>query len=173
MNSSDASDLLSSPLLDRSPPTLGERATLSEVLELMLGPAAAGVPIVSDTGRYRGICTPRCIMSICLLINGESAALLPSLAFLRDDVDRLRRRLDGARSMPAVEALDPFVPTLRVTASQTDALFQLYRNNHIVPVIDDADGWRLVGVVTAERVIRVALDRVQPSPVGQPSLQMR
>jgi CBS domain-containing protein len=152
-------DLLASPLIDRVPPTLEEGATLGAAIDLLLDGAPWGVPVVARDRRYRGMCTPRCVANLCLLINGETAALLPSLGFMRDDIGRIRQRLASALATPVAQVLDPFVPVLRTSSSLSEAFFQLYRNNPIVPVVDGSEERRLVGVITCDRAIRVALDR--------------
>jgi CBS domain-containing protein len=152
-------DLLASPLIDRTPPTLEESATLGAAIDLLLDGASWGVPVIASDGRYRGMCTPRCVANLCMLVSGDTAALLPSLGFLRDDIGRIRQRLANTLEAPVTQVLDPFVPTLRTNSSLSEAYFQLYRNNPILPVVDESEERHLVGVITCDRAIRVALDR--------------
>jgi CBS domain-containing protein len=151
----DVAELLHSGLIDRNPRTMRDDTPLGTVLDAMLGDHLAGLPIVDAGGRYLGTCTLRGIASLCLLVKGETAALVSSLGFLREDLGRLRQRLGGALDRPAVTALDPYVPVLRPNASLAELFFLYYRNNPLVPVIDDTQDRRLIGTVAWERALRM------------------
>lgn len=152
---SAGADLAQSGLIDRTPWTIREDRPVGDALDAMLDAAPAGLPVIDAAGRYLGACTLRSVTSLCLLVNGETAALMSSLSFLREDLARLRKRLGAALGGPVIAALDPYVPVLRPNASLAELFFLYYRNNPLVPVIDDAQARRLVGTVTWDRALRL------------------
>jgi CBS domain-containing protein len=145
--------LLQSGLVDRNPRTMRNDRTLDAALDALLAHGASGVPVVDAAGRYLGTCTLRGIASLCLLVKGETAALVSSLAFLREDIGRLSQRLGAALDRPVSSALDPYVPVLRPSASLAELFFLYYRNNPLVPIVDDAQDRRLVGTVAWDRAL--------------------
>jgi CBS domain-containing protein len=150
-----APELLQSGFIDRDPLTVADDRPLHAALDLMLESGQGGLPVVDSAGRYLGACTLRGVASLCLLVRGETAAQVSSLAFLREDVGRLRRRLDGALDRPVASALDPYVPVLRPGASLAELFFLYYRNNPLVPIVDDRQDQRLIGTVCWDRALRV------------------
>jgi CBS domain-containing protein len=150
-----AADLAQSGLIDRAPLTMRDDKPLGEALDAMLGGAPTGLPVIDGAGRYVGACTLRSVASLCLLVRGETAALVSSLGFLREDLGRLRKRLGTALDRPVATALDPYVPVLRPSASLAELFFLYYRNNALVPVVDDERDRRLIGVVAVERALRL------------------
>lgn len=150
---SGVSELMHCGLVDRNPRTMREDKTLGAVLDAMLEDGVAGVPVVDAGGRYLGTCTLRGIASLCLLVKGETAALVSSLSFLREDLGRLRQRLGAALDRPVGTVLDPYVPVLRPSASLAELFFLYYRNNPLVPVVDDGQDRRLIGTVAWDRAL--------------------
>ncbi|HVO15023.1 MAG TPA: CBS domain-containing protein [Alphaproteobacteria bacterium] len=148
-------DLVQSGLIDRTPRTIRDDRPVGAALDAMLDAAPSGLPVIDAAGRYLGACTLRSVTSLCLLVKGETAALMSSLGFLREDLARLRQRLGTALDGPVVAALDPYVPVLRPNASLAELFFLYYRNNPLVPVVDDAQARRLVGTVTWDRALRL------------------
>lgn len=146
-------------LIERNPPTILDSEPLSAALDQLLGGATTGVPVVDAAGRYQGMCTLRSVSSLGLLLNGETAALIPSLAFLRDDMDRIQQRMESSLATPAVQASDPFVPTLLPSATLPEVFFQFYRGHSLLPVAD-GESRRFMGVISCERTLRTALRRV-------------
>src|SRR5690349_1466847 len=102
-------------LIERDTPTVRDTTPLSEAVDCLLACSRGGIAVTSANGTYRGLCTFRSVSSLCLLLNGETSALLPSLGFLRDDFDRIRERLN--LSMPVVQAIDPYAPVIEATAN--------------------------------------------------------
>jgi CBS domain-containing protein len=148
-------DLAQSGLIDRAPHTIREAEPVGAALDAMLDGAPAGLPVIDGAGRYLGACTLRSVTSLCLLVKGETAALMSSLGFLREDLGRLRKRLGTALDRPVAAALDPYVPVLPPSASLAELFFLYYRNNPLVPVVDDEQARRLVGTVTWDRALRL------------------
>jgi hypothetical protein len=151
-----------SALIERDSHAVRDTAPLSLVIERLLGDSAAGVPVIGPDGTYRGCCTMRSIASLCLLINGETAALMPSLGFLRDDMERVRDRLASSLAMAAGQAVDPFVPMLHPTATLPEIFFHFYRGHTLLPVVE-VDTPRLIGVITAQRALRAAVGPSAPT----------
>lgn len=158
-------DLAVAAIVDRTPYRLHESAPLSAAIDHLLAGHPWGVPILGADGRYRGCCTLRSIASLCLLVNGETAALLPTLRFLHDDIDRIRRHLAASLTKPIVHFLDPFVPTLGPNTTLPEVFFHLYRNNPLLPLVDNEDQ-RLLGVITANSALRAALGAVDAAAHG-------
>lgn len=150
-------------LIERNPRTIAETAPLSAALDGLLNGQPWGVCVVGTDGKYRGTCTLRSISSLGLLINGETAALMPSLGFLRDDLERIRQRLRSSLTNPALEAIDPFVPTIPPTATLPEIFFHFYRGQSLLPVVEP-ETRRFTGTIACEPVLRAALNR--PSPDG-------
>jgi CBS domain-containing protein len=148
-------DLAHSGLIDRAAHTIREDRPVGAALEAMLDAAPSGLPVIDAAGRYLGACTLRSVTSLCLLVKGETAALMSSLGFLREDLGRLRQRLGTALDRPVVTALDPYVPVLRPNASLAELFFLYYRNNPLVPVVEDSQARRLIGTVTWDRALRL------------------
>lgn len=142
-------------LIERRGHAIHETDALSLAVERLLGDAAAGVPVISRDGAYRGCCTLRSVASLCLLINGETAALMPSLGFLQDDMARIRERLRAASVMPAGQAIDPFVPMIAPSATLPEIFFHFYRGHALLPVVEN-ETRRLIGVITAQRALQAA-----------------
>jgi len=140
-------------LIDTKPTTVRDTVLFSEVFELLLDQCRSGVVVVNAEGVLRGACTLRTLTSIGLPISGATAALMPSLRFLREDLKQMRERLEEAFAMPVAKFLDPYVPELTVFASLPEVFFQFFRNNMYLPIIDDANSRRLVGVIEGHRAI--------------------
>jgi hypothetical protein len=150
-------------LIDRGGHAIRDTEPLSAAIERLLGRGTWGVPVIGADDTYRGCCTFRSVASLCLLINGETAALMPSLGFLRDDFDRIRERLGSSLTMPVGQAIDPFVPTINVSATLPEIFFHFYRGQPLLPVIEE-ETRRLVGVITCQRaLLAAALDRPAPA----------
>lgn len=147
-----------SSLIDRNAQTIVDTEALAAAVDRLLAGAAGGVPVVDAGGRYRGMCTFRSVSSLGLLLNGETAALMPSLGFLRDDLERIRQRMESSLAMPAVQAIDPFVPTLLPSATLPEIFFQFYRGHFLLPVVD-GETRRFMGAISCERVLGAALRR--------------
>ena len=145
-----------SSLIERSPTTVLDTEPLSAAVDRLLGGASTGVPVVDAGGHYRGMCTLRSVSSLGLLLNGETAALMPSLAFLRDDMERIRQRLEPSLLTPAVQASDPFVPALLPSTTLPEIFFQFYRGHPLLPIVD-GESRRFIGVISCEQALRTAL----------------
>lgn len=145
-------------LIDRRLLVIRESEPLSTAIDRLLGDLPGGVPIIDAGGAYRGTCTLRSVASLCLLINGETAALMPSLGFLRDDLERIRQRLGTSLAMPAVQATDPFVPSIGPAATLPEIFFHFYRGHPMLPVVE-SESRRFIGTLSCERVLRSALNR--------------
>lgn len=145
-------------LIERGGHALRDTDPLSVAVDRLLDGAAWGVPLVGTDGTYRGCCTVRSVASLCLLINGETAALMPSLGFLRDDLPRIRDRLASSLTMPAAQAIDPFVPTIPASATLPEIFFHFYRGHSLLPVIEE-ETRRLIGVITSQQALRAVLGR--------------
>jgi hypothetical protein len=144
-------------LIERGVHTMPDSEPLSAAVERLLSDSPWGVALVDRGGIYRGCCTIRSISTLCLLINGETAALLSTLRFLSDDMGRIRERIGAAMPMPCSSAIDPFVPTIARSASLPEVYFHFYRGQTLLPVVEADDG-RLVGVISCERAVAAAVE---------------
>jgi hypothetical protein len=145
-------------LIDRRTDVVRDSEPLSAAVDRLLGDMPCGVPVIDAGGAYRGTCTLRSVASLCLLINGETAALMPSLGFLRDDLERIRQRLGASLTMPAVQATDPFVPLIGPTATLPEIFFHFYRGHSLLPVVE-GDSRRFIGTISCEQALRSVLNR--------------
>ena len=142
-------------LIDRAPWTLRADLPLGAVVAELLERQRLSVPIVRADGSFVGMCTVSSIASRCMSVPGEVMALMPTLAFLGDDIGRMRERLRPSLDQPAAAFFDPAVPTLEEPISLAGALLALYRGHPAIPVIDRSTG-RLAGTIDWTRIIGAA-----------------
>lgn len=163
LSSSFASTLLKNgdpsvvALIETKPTIVRDTTLFSEVFDLLLDQRRTGIAVVNAQGLLRGVCTLRTLASTGLAISGETAALIPSLRFLREDLEQMKERLEATFALPVTKYLDPFVPELTVFASLPEVFFQFFRNNMYLPIIDDAKSRRLVGIIEGRKALETIL----------------
>jgi CBS domain-containing protein len=145
--------IVDSPAIEREPPVAAAHAPLGNVIDLMLSQRVAAVPVLAGGRRYQGTCTMAAILGCLLPVQDAARAAVPSLAFLRESIERVRARAAPVLSRPAGSCLDPGIATLDPAASVTEAILLLSRGAPLVAVVDNED---LVGTVTWEGALRAA-----------------
>jgi CBS domain-containing protein len=142
------------PFLDRNPVIVRPDARVGDVLHMLLDRRAPGAAILDAEGRYTGACSLRRLIDRGLAVAAADAASgVRSLAYLTEDVERIRARLATRAEAPISTAMDPTVPIADTTCALPQALLLLYRGAPFLTVLEGRDG-SLAGIVTVEGAMR-------------------
>ncbi len=140
MNSVIARDFMTTRLI-----TLSPRMDVFEAINLLLRNKISGAPVVDQEGKYIGIFSEKCCMSVLVDAAYEQLPTNEVFAFVDSDA--------------------------RTVTPETDLLSiaQLFLSTHYrrLPVLD---GDRLVGQVSRRDVIRVAMEKLHAPPSRQRTL---
>ena len=142
------------PFLDRNPVIVRPDNRVGDVLAVLLARRIPGAPILDSKGRYTGACSLRRLLDRSLVVAAADAASgVQSLAYLNEDLGRIRARLEARADAPISAAMDPTVPIVDTTCGLPQALLLLYRGAPFLSVLDEHDG-SLAGIVTVEGAMR-------------------
>lgn len=153
-----------SPLVERRPLCVRADDRLGDVLARLLDSRSDGAPVLDPGGRYVGACTLRRIAELCLVIAPDTGRWPQSFAFLREDVEDIRDRLNAHEGMRAADSLDAKVPVIKASDSLPHALALLSHDGPFLSVLDDCSGG-LIGVVTLNSALS-ALHQGGPAAGG-------
>jgi hypothetical protein len=149
-----ASDVASSPLLDRRPLTLRAEDDAAHAVSALLVNNGWGAAVLDTDSRYLGMCTLRSLADLALLVSVDSTPHAPAFDYHHEDIGALAARFAAKVDTPVTRALDRGVPMVRGTQSLPQVLALLIRRAPILAVLDERDE-SLLGVVTLERALRL------------------
>jgi CBS domain-containing protein len=146
--------LTGAPFFDRDPLILRPVTLVRDAAAALIERRLPGAPVVDDRGAYTGACTLRHLLGRGLIVEAAGAASgVQSLAYVNEDLSRIRTRFLDRADAPISSALDPSVPIVDTTCSLPQALLLLHRNAPFLAVLDEGDG-SLAGIVTPQGALR-------------------
>ena len=134
------------------PPTiLKPDDSLLFALQKIIEHRVPSLPVVDTDGRYLGMLPRSRLVALAMphVLSDEHEKFSPSHmlegGFIQEPIGELQARMDAVANDPGRKHLDTHVPVLRPKSLLTSAMFFLYRERNILPVVEDG---RLVGLVT-------------------------
>ena len=114
------------------------------------------LPVVDADGRYLGMLPRSRLIALAMphVLSDEHEKFSPRHmlegGFIQEPIAELQARMDAVAKDPVSKHLDTTVPVLGPQTLLTSAMFFLYRERNILPVVEEG---KLLGVVTVWDVL--------------------
>ena len=131
------------------PVTVPDTATLGQAIKLLLEHQIQDLPLVDAQGRYCGLFGMRNLVRQLLprAATLNAGASLGDLGFVHDNLAAVQERLAGKLNDPVIDYADRELQPVAPDTSLMETLLLLYRQHHLLPVVDGKTG-HLAGIVT-------------------------
>lgn len=144
-------DALCSSVMSEPPAVLKPGDSISFALQSIIEHRVPSLPVVDAEGRYLGMLPRSRLIALAMphVLSDEHEKFSPRHmlegGFFQEPIGELQARMDAVANDPVSKHMDTNVPVLGPKTLLTSAMFYLYRERNILPVVEDG---KLVGLVT-------------------------
>lgn len=149
-------DALCSSVMSEPPAVLKPSDSILFALQSIIEHRVPSLPVVDADGRYLGMLPRSRLIALAMphVLSEEHEKFSPRHmlegGFIQEPIAELQARMDDVANDPVSKHLDTSVPVLGPKSLLTSAMFFLYRERNILPVVENG---KLLGLVTVWDVL--------------------
>jgi len=140
-------------IMNPRPVTVRSTQTVGEAIEIIERNSFRSIPVTDEAGNVLGQFGVHAALRMLVPRIATEKMGLPDLAFVKDDLADMRRRLRKFWGKPVGDYVDPETYLVHPDTPLTKTVLALYHTHDNLPVVDEQTG-RLVGIISYWDVVR-------------------
>jgi CBS domain-containing protein len=140
-------------IMHPNPVTVRDTQTVGEAIEILERNTFRSIPVTDAAGTMLGQFGVHAALRMLVPRIATEPMGIPNLAFVKDDLDDMRRRLRGFWDKPVGDYVDKETYLVHPDTPLTKTVLALYHTHDNIPVVNPETG-QLVGIISYWDVVR-------------------
>lgn len=145
-------------IMHPNPVTVRASQTVGEAIEILEKNTFRSIPVTDEAGKMLGQFGVHAALRMLVPRIATERMGLTDLAFMKDDLDDMWRRLGAYWDKPVGDHVDPETYVVHPDTPLTQTVLALYHTHDNLPVVERESG-QLVGIISYWDVVRKLISR--------------